>query len=147
MSVQHTIEYVSQFFKDNGCKLLEKKYLNNKQQLAYLCKCGKMGISSFKSFANKKCCKLCCLKKKYEPLKDALNNKKIFESENLFSMMDAAEILNIPTGRFYDMVRVLKILPAPKRTSIFSATKRREYYSEADIENLKVVFEELLAKN
>ena len=143
MSKKHTIEEVRKFFGECGCELVETKYENNLQLLRYRCKCSKLAVASFKSFSEKKHCKLCSLKKKYGHLGDKLQHIKLNELEGLFSMTDVAKIVGIDPQNFWDMVRVAKIIPAPTKTSIFSVTKRREYYSEEDIREIELILKEV----
>jgi len=137
MANKYTLKEVKEIFKKNGCELLEPTYRNNAQVLKYVCSCGRMGGTTLKTFIDRKNCKFCSLKKKYKSMSEKLKTKKLNEMERLFSMSDAAEIMGLSIGQFYDMVRMSKILPAPTRTSVFSVTKRREYYSEDDISEVK----------
>lgn len=56
-----TREEVSDFIKENGCELLEKEYINNRQKLLIKCKCGNEFKTSFKEFKrmNKRQCNEC----------------------------------------------------------------------------------------
>ena len=59
---KHTLEYVKQYFKNQGCELLEGKYINNSTLMKYKCLCGNISEIVFKSFrAGNKCMK-CAIK-------------------------------------------------------------------------------------
>jgi hypothetical protein len=48
MGKKLTYEYVSNYFEDRGCILLEKEYINNHTKMRYICNCGdisKMPVS------------------------------------------------------------------------------------------------------
>lgn len=82
---KHSIEFVSQTFEKEGCKLLSETYENNKRQLKCICKCGRLWEVSFDSFKNKsQRCRLCHFENckglylmKYEDI------KKIFDDRGL----------------------------------------------------------------
>jgi hypothetical protein len=40
MKSKYNIEYIRQFFKENGCELLEDTYINSRTKMKYRCKCG-----------------------------------------------------------------------------------------------------------
>lgn len=56
-------DYVYNYFKDNGCELLESKYINNKQKLKYKCECGNINTIKFNTFASGGRCKECGITK------------------------------------------------------------------------------------
>jgi hypothetical protein len=65
-----TFEYVKQYFKDNGCELLETEYINNSTKMKYKCSCGNISYIAFSHFKNGSRCKKC-------------GNKKIREKKQL----------------------------------------------------------------
>lgn len=54
-----TLEYVEQCFKDGGCKLLEKEYINNYTLMKYKCFCGNISKISFSNFRKGASCSKC----------------------------------------------------------------------------------------
>ncbi len=60
---KHTLEFVKQFFKDNGCELLEKEYKNNSTKMGYICICGDISEISFANFRKGKRCRECGIKR------------------------------------------------------------------------------------
>jgi len=80
-----TFDYVRDFFKQYGCELLEKKYINNNTKMKYKCSCGGIDKISFSNFKTGKRCKKCGIKKvsgknNYGWIKDRVvfeENKKI----------------------------------------------------------------------
>jgi predicted Zn-ribbon and HTH transcriptional regulator len=71
-----TYEDVKEFYKAQGCELLEDNYLNNSAVMGFLCHCGEIGKSCFKYFKKVKQCRKCGfeetgakLRKSYEQVK------------------------------------------------------------------------------
>jgi hypothetical protein len=56
----HSYFYIQSFFKKNGCKLLTKEYINNTQDLKFICKCGQESTTKFCNFRETKRCLKCC---------------------------------------------------------------------------------------
>ena len=52
-------EDVQQYFKDQGCELLEKKYINVRTKMKYKCSCGDTNYITFYSFQLGRRCKKC----------------------------------------------------------------------------------------
>ena len=46
----HTFEYVYNYFKEQGCELLEKEYINSRTKMRYRCSCGSVSEISFDFF-------------------------------------------------------------------------------------------------
>ena len=59
----YTIEYMSQFFEDQNCQLLETKYVNNAAPMRYVCSCGKESIIAFSDFKTGHRCRQCGIEK------------------------------------------------------------------------------------
>ncbi len=60
---KHSYEYVSQFFRDNGCILLDKEYIHSKVKMSYICLCGDEYKIRFDSFKDGQRCMQCGNKK------------------------------------------------------------------------------------
>ena len=56
---KHTFEDIQQYFKDQGCELLEKEYKNNKTKMKYKCSCGNISITTFNCFQKGHKCRKC----------------------------------------------------------------------------------------
>jgi len=54
-----SFEYVCDYFKKQGCKLLEKIYINCDIPMEYICECGSISKISFYSFCQGSRCKKC----------------------------------------------------------------------------------------
>jgi hypothetical protein len=77
---RHSYKYVKKFFKDNGCKLLSKKYFNANAMLKYKCSCGNISYITFSSFKAGCRCKICGIKKNANLQKHSYEYiKKYFE--------------------------------------------------------------------
>lgn len=63
MTKKHTIEFVKSFFKNQGCKLLSKKYEGVDKKLDYICSCGNKSSISFHNFKAGYRCKKCGYKR------------------------------------------------------------------------------------
>lgn len=57
------IEFVKNYFYENGCELLEKEYKNARKKLKYKCCCGKVSEICFFSFKSGNRCRECGNKK------------------------------------------------------------------------------------
>ncbi|MHA1469067.1 MAG: hypothetical protein ACTSSP_00750 [Candidatus Asgardarchaeia archaeon] len=55
-------EYVEQYFKEHGCKLLEKEYKNCKVKMKYRCECGNINKINFDNFKQGRRCQNCANK-------------------------------------------------------------------------------------
>lgn len=55
-------EYVYNYFKQNGCELLETEYINAKIKMRYICKCGNEKLINWNHFQQGKRCKICAIK-------------------------------------------------------------------------------------
>jgi len=58
-SEKHTLKYIKKYFKDNGCELLEKKYVDNKKLMNYRCICNRISKISFTKFRRGRRCRKC----------------------------------------------------------------------------------------
>jgi hypothetical protein len=54
-----SFEEVFQFFKDNGCELLEKEYINANYKMKFRCHCGKIRKVQWSCFQKSKQCSRC----------------------------------------------------------------------------------------
>lgn len=75
-------EDVKRYFEENGCILLSKEYINNKQKLDYICSCGNKSKISFDSFKRGSRCRKCSSKKRAEKSKLSIEEiKQILKSQ------------------------------------------------------------------
>lgn len=65
MSKRLTYEVVSEYFKTNGCTLLEEKYINNSTKMKYICSCGNISVIKLSNFKNGQRCMECSGNKKH----------------------------------------------------------------------------------
>lgn len=56
---KHSYEYVYNYFKENGCELLEKEYINNNTRMKFICKCGNINKITFAHFKRGNRCITC----------------------------------------------------------------------------------------
>ena len=56
---RHSLKYVREFFKSQGCKLLQKTYINCHTPVQYKCCCGEKSQIAFSDFQNGKRCRFC----------------------------------------------------------------------------------------
>lgn len=73
-----TYEFVKQYFKDNGCKLLETEYKNNRTKMSYLCKNEHKALITLSSFQQGDRCGECSGNKKhtYKYVKEFFKSNK-----------------------------------------------------------------------
>jgi len=60
---KHTFEFIKDYFKKQGCKILEKKYINSETPMKYKCKCGNISKICFYNFKMGKRCRKCAIEK------------------------------------------------------------------------------------
>lgn len=95
--VNHSQEYIEQYFKNHGCELLDN-YINANVKVKYRCSCGNISYIKFGNFQQGARCKICGLKKRskntskekhhnWNPNRDQikLNNKVIILSHSLLN--------------------------------------------------------------
>lgn len=58
-------KYVSDYFKEQGCELLEDKYVNSITKMMYMCSCGNISEITFGNFQAGKKCMECSGNKKF----------------------------------------------------------------------------------
>jgi hypothetical protein len=58
-----TYETVYKIFKNEGCELLETKYINNHTKMKYRCECGEESLITYNNFQNDQRCRECGYKK------------------------------------------------------------------------------------
>lgn len=58
-----SFDSVAKFFEENGCILLEEKYINAHKKMKYICYCGYIAEINYNNFKNGKRCKNCAIKK------------------------------------------------------------------------------------
>ena len=59
-----TFDYVYNYFKDQGCELLEKEYINAQTKMKYRCGCGDISFIHLNNFKNGRRCSECGIKKR-----------------------------------------------------------------------------------
>ncbi len=59
MTKRLTYDFVFNYFKEHGCKLLSKEYINNRTPMDYICSCGNQDIITFDSFKRGSRCRKC----------------------------------------------------------------------------------------
>lgn len=80
MAERFSYDYVYNYFKENGCELLSKEYINNCTLLDYICECGNQSKIKFNDFKNGVRCNICGYKKR------SITQRKPYEEvEELFS--------------------------------------------------------------
>lgn len=98
MGIKHTYEYVERYFSDNGCNLLDEKYVNNRTKMKYKCVCGNNSEICFSDFQQGKRCMKCAISKKAEKRRHSYkyvynyfkkHNCELLENEytNIFTLM------------------------------------------------------------
>jgi len=81
MRRKYTIEFAKQYFKDEGCELLEEKYISAKTKMKYKCNCGNISEITFSSFKQGRRCRKCGAKKSIESRKFTTEEVKNYFKE------------------------------------------------------------------
>lgn len=61
---RHTYEHIYNYFKEQGCELLEKDYTNALTKMRYKCNCGSKSTITFADFSSDRRCKKCGIEKR-----------------------------------------------------------------------------------
>ena len=69
MKKKHNLYSVRDFFKENGCELLEEEYVNNSTKMRFKCSCGNVAEQSYANFKKGGRCKECRYKKTSKSLR------------------------------------------------------------------------------
>ena len=124
-------EYVANYFKQQGCTLLEKSFENSKAPLRYRCKCGKVRVTCFNNFSRGFRCMLCYMNRFNDSRKKKLQRLELREKH--YTVSDVARMLNVPIADMHSAIHIKQILPGPKRKL---GALPRLYYNEADVKQL-----------
>jgi hypothetical protein len=87
-SKRHTYEYIYNFFKENGCELLESEYKNTDTKMKYRCCCGNVSLIRFDTFKNGHRCYTCGIKKISINKKIDYDYVKNYIKENDYELLD-----------------------------------------------------------
>jgi 5-methylcytosine-specific restriction endonuclease McrA len=91
-----TYEFVKEYFKKEGCKLLSKEYANYTTKLHYICQCGHEHFIRFAHFKKGKCriCPICQKKKDIKNLTHTYEYVKKFFKKNKCILLSKEYINN-----------------------------------------------------
>lgn len=81
-------EEVSDYFKAEGCQLLEKYYINNRYKMKYRCKCGNISKIIFADFKSGKRCKKCANTNLANIKKNSIEYVKAFFENHSCELLD-----------------------------------------------------------
>jgi len=104
-----TYEEIYNYFKDHGCELLEKEYINSQTPMRYICSCGNITKIRFDDFKKGKRCKKCSsnkLSKKFSHSYDFV--KKYIEDQgyellsNSYKNNEQKLVIKCPNGHVYE---------------------------------------------
>ncbi len=90
MSKKHTLEYVKEFFEEQGCELLETEYKNYTTKMKYRCSCGNISKIHFGNFKNGRRCNKCGCKRRGEAKKFKLGYVKQFFKDNKCELLESS---------------------------------------------------------
>ena len=90
-----TIEYIKQYFTDNGCRLLETEYTNTRTKMKYQCKCGNESYIKFDGFKQGNRCVKCGGNEKF-----TIDYVKQFFADNECELLET-EYKNVGTRMNY----------------------------------------------
>lgn len=86
---KYDFEQVKKYFQDNNCELISENYINNKQNLDYICECKNLSQISFKAFLNGQRCSKCAIeKRKITNLQSYGNECSMNSKENIAQRKD-----------------------------------------------------------
>jgi len=73
------LKYLTKLFEDNGCELLSDHYINQNQDLEFICKCGRLMTTTYSTFKLSKKCKECSFSELRRDMsyQERVNNRKV----------------------------------------------------------------------
>lgn len=83
---KYTYEEVKEIFEKSGCELLSTEYINQLQELEYICKCKNVAKIMFKQFLKGNRCMNCAIQKRKETNLERYGNEVSMNSEELKEM-------------------------------------------------------------
>ncbi len=95
-----TIEYAKQFFKDNGCELLETEYKNAQTKMKYICNCKNESETTFNNFQQGQRCIKCGIKRSTEKRKHTFESVFKCFKENGCELLETKYINNHTLMRY-----------------------------------------------
>jgi hypothetical protein len=90
-----TLEFVKKYFKEQGCKLLETEYKNNKFKIKYICNCGNESLISWIHFNQGKRCRKCSGTEKH-----TFENVKKYFTEQGCELLETEYVNNITKMKY-----------------------------------------------
>jgi len=87
---KHSYEYVCNYFKEHGCELKSKEYVNARTPLEYICECGNLGKTSFDNFQHGQRCSIC----RYIKMGNTIR-KYTYEDVDFFLKLHDCELLTL----------------------------------------------------
>jgi len=98
---KHTLEDIQQYFKDQGCELLETEYINCITPMKYICNCGDTSKITFDSFRRGRRCKKCGIEKIKEKRKLKFEDVKQYFKDNNCALLET-KYINTKTKMKYE---------------------------------------------
>jgi len=102
---RYSYEYVYNYFKENGCKLLSEEYINCHLPLKYICNCGNESKISFNNFKSGRRCLNCSEPKGEKRIKQYSKINNIpYDSQYIFNdlLSDLGNPLRFDVPIFWD---------------------------------------------
>jgi hypothetical protein len=121
----YTLEDVKDYFKNEGCILLEDNYVNMHTKMKYICSCGKENTIDFTHFIRGQRCSKCGINKLSESLRLDFEYVKEFIENNNYRLLDnnytnAHEKLYLKCPENHDYFVSFDSFKSGKRCSICS---------------------------
>lgn len=85
-------KYVYNFFKEQNCELLSKKYINSTQKLKYRCSCGNISKIEFRQFKQGQRCKKCSNKRSCNTNKINHDGVLYFQTKDFIKKRDQTNL-------------------------------------------------------
>ncbi len=93
---KHDIEYVRQYFYNNGCIPLFDEYINTHTLLKYQCECGNISYIAFSDFQSGKRCNKCASQRRFKTYYKNGTQKCSLQQKYIFDLIGGE--LNYPVG-------------------------------------------------
>jgi len=143
---KYTLNIVKEYFKKEGCELLEIEYKNTKTKMKYICKNGHKTITIFETFIKGHRCIECAGLKKftYEYVKSYFekNNCQLISTEyigndnNLKFKCECGNVSDTSFHHFKDGVRCMNCTGTPKYTLEYM----KKFFKENNCELLETEY-------
>ena len=152
-----TYEYVRDYFKEQGCEMLDEEYINNKTRIKYKCNCGDVSRIRFTDFKEGRRCKKCGNNKNSESQKLSYDYVSQFFTNRGCELLEHNYINNLVKMRYrcscgnISTIRFSEFHAGAKRRKCSGCEKytyeyMKKFFSDRNCELLETSYKDVFEK-